>query len=248
MEEGSNLELFLAQKSSVSKKDHHFTEIVFWVFYTNFNHLQGDTNKMLFMYSNCDPLLKTNTHFEFKKSLGDMNRKSFHRGPNAFWIIAEELWESLAPSIKIVVLLLPETLCRRQYFTKAKILYWDSWISVDSMFWFVLELFLRWLLFMAPVDVTDAAWQWGRWSSGWGYSLGSQLRKNKTVRKGSARPSLSGGRREEISNNLREYGERVAALVGVRVGYETVPRKYQSSSTSTTGEGIMEVSTRELGN
>lgn len=30
------------------------------------------------------------------------------------------------------------------------------------------------------------------------------------------------------------------------VGYKTAPRKYQNLSTSTTGEGIMEVSTREL--
>lgn len=69
---GTHLELFGVQKSRISKKDHHFTEIVFQVFYTHFSNLWGETNKMFFMYSNCDPLLKTNTHFGFKNSLGDI--------------------------------------------------------------------------------------------------------------------------------------------------------------------------------
>lgn len=72
LKKGSHLELFGVQKSLISKKDHHFTEIVVQVFYTHLSNRWGDTNKMFFMYSNCDPPLKTNTHFGFKNYLGDM--------------------------------------------------------------------------------------------------------------------------------------------------------------------------------
>lgn len=74
---------------------------------------------MFFMYSNCDPFLKTYTLW-VKNFLGDRHREIFQCDANASWNAVKELWESLASSINIAVLLPPQNTLQKTALYKCK--------------------------------------------------------------------------------------------------------------------------------